>query len=144
MKLPVFILLIFWGTFSQAQSKLLTVVSNQDGAPAQLKKSQVKSIFLGETERWPNGNKIKIALFKPATNSGKTISKKLVDMSADDFAHYWEEQNFSGKNDRPQYFKNMNDMLVYVSETPGAIGIIDELPASSGFRFIQVDGKKSF
>ena len=138
------LLLVLAGLTTRAQNVSLTVISNLEGAPAQLKKSELKVIFLGERERWNNGNKIRIAFMKPGTPSGKNICKKIYDMSADDFAHYWEEQAFAGKVERPVYFKNAADLQAYVADNPGAIGIIDQAPTASNTQVVLIDGKRSF
>ena len=145
MKMLLMILLVMGVMSTRAQSVSLTVISNEEGAPAELKKSELKQIFRGGKERWSNGKRIKIALMKPNTTSAKNMCKKVFDISSDDFANYWEEQAFAGKADRPVYFKNVADLQAYVAENQGAIGIIDQAQAASqGIIVVSIDGKKSF
>lgn len=136
--------IVFVSMNAHSQKTMLTVISNQEGAPAELKKSELKYIFLGEKERWGNGSRIKIALMKPGSISGKQMCKKIFDMSEDDFANYWEEQSFAGKLRKPAYFKNITELQTYVSENPGAIGFIDQTPITSNIKIVLIDGKKSF
>ena len=74
---------------SGRKTEMLTVISNDKGAPAELKLSDLKSIFLGERQRWRNGNKISIALMKTSTPAGTYTCKKIYDMSSDDLKKFW-------------------------------------------------------
>jgi ABC-type phosphate transport system substrate-binding protein len=144
MRIVAIIIFIFVGMNSYAQGGTFTVISNQEGAPSQMKKSELRFIFLGEKERWNNGTKIKIALMKPNSPSGKIIAANILGMNSNDFAHYWEQQFFAGKGDLPVYFKNISDLQAYVASETGAIGIIDQTPTLTNTQVVLIDGKKSF
>src|SRR5437868_6222117 len=144
IRLVAVVSMMLFALSSHAQTVSLTVISNPDGAPAQLKKSELKTIFRGEKERWANGSRIKIALMKPNTPSGKNICKKVFDSNADDFAQYWEQQAFAGKVERPVYFKNAAELQAYVAENSGAIGITDQPMTGTNVQVVAVDGKKNF
>jgi hypothetical protein len=53
--------LLFLGLTSKAQDNSLTVISNPKGAPADLKMTELKSILMGEKQRWNDGTKVVIA-----------------------------------------------------------------------------------
>jgi len=76
-------LLLLAAQLTKSQNVPLTVISNQKGAPATLNLKELKSIFMGEKQRWHNGTKVVIALMKPNTETGKAISSKLYNMSSD-------------------------------------------------------------
>src|SRR5438067_13533832 len=75
---------IFLSMNARSQTEMLTVISNNKGAPAELKLSDLKSILLGVKQRWHNGNKISIALMKTSTPAGANTCKKIYDMSSDE------------------------------------------------------------
>ena len=64
-------LLLLVAHLAKSQNAQLTVISNQKGAPAALKLEELRSIFMGERQRWRNGTKVVIALMKPNTAIGK-------------------------------------------------------------------------
>ena len=65
------VLLLFFGINGMSQATTLTVISNQKGSPASLKFAELKSIFMGEKQRWRSGTKITIALMKTNTPAGR-------------------------------------------------------------------------
>ncbi len=114
------------------------------GVPAEMKQSELKSVLMGETQRWKNGKRVIIALMKTNTPIGKTTSSKVYDMSGDELNKYWLALVFQGKSQAPVFFTSVSDLQNYVSQNPGAIGIIDKPVASADIRSITVDGKSSF
>ena len=136
------IVFIFSSINARSQNEMLTVISNDKGAPAELKLSDLKSIFLGEKQRWRNGNKISIALMKTSTPGGAYICQKIYDMSSDELKKFWLALVFEGKADAPEFFNTTSELESFVAENPGAIGIIDQPPASADTRIVLIDGKK--
>lgn len=137
------VLLIFLSINAHSQTGMLTVISNDKGAPAELKLSDLKSIFLGERQRWRNGNKISIALMKTSTPAGMNICKRIYDMSSDDLKKFWLALVFEGKADAPAFFNTASELESFIAENPGAIGIIDQPPASADTHIVLIDGKKT-
>ena len=144
MRFLIIVLFMLAGIMGHAQSMSLTVISNQKGAPSEMKQSELKSIFLGEKQRWRNGNKIVIALMKTNTNAGKYVCEKIYDMSADELKKHWLALVFQGKAEAPAFFNSVSELQAFVSENPGSIGIIDQVPSGSGTQVVLIDGKRSF
>jgi ABC-type phosphate transport system substrate-binding protein len=136
-------LLLFLGTEVTAQVSPLTVISNENGSPSSLKFSELKSIFMGEQQRWRNGTRITIALMKTNTSAGKTTSKKVYGMSSDELNKFWLALVFQGKAAAPNFFNSAVDLENFVAQNPGAIGILDEVDANNDIKTIIVEGKKS-
>jgi hypothetical protein len=135
--------LVFLSLATHAQTENLTVISNEKGAPDQLKLSELKSILMGEKQRWRNGNKITIALMKTNTPAGTYTCKKIYDMSGDELKKFWLALVFQGKADPPEFFNSVAEIESFVAENPGAIGVIDQQPASADTRIVLIDGKKT-
>jgi len=133
---------IFLSMNARSQTEMLTVISNDKGAPAELKLSDLKSILLGEKQRWRNGNKISIALMKTSTPAGTYTCKRIYDMSSDELKKFWLALVFEGKADAPQFFNTTSELENFVAENPGAIGITDQPPASADTHIVLIDGKK--
>ena len=144
MKLSIFFTLLLFAGFARAQNASLTVISNPKGVPADLKMGELKSILLGERQRWASGKKVVIALMKTNTAVGKNTSERLYNMSPDEVKKFWLALVFQGKADAPTFFNSVGDLQSYVAENPGAIGVIDQpLPGNSA-NVVTVDGRKSF
>jgi hypothetical protein len=141
--ISVFLLLCV-GILATAQDNSLTVVANEKGAPAEMKMSELKSVLMGEKQRWSNGIKVVIVLMKTSTPVGTLVSKKVYDMSGDEVKGFWLKISFAGKGDAPKFCNTVEELLTYVSENPGAIGVLDKMTDTHDVKVVSVDGKKSF
>lgn len=128
----------------KAQQTTLSAIGNVSGVPAEMKQSELKAVLMGETQRWKNGKRVVIALMKTNTPLGKTTSSKVYDMSGDELNKYWLSLVFQGKSQAPVFFTSVTDLQNFVSQNPGAIGIIDKPIASAEIRSVIIDGKTSF
>jgi hypothetical protein len=57
---------------------------------------------------------------------------------------YWLAMVFQGKAEALLFLIPVGEVQAFVSENPGAIGIIDQVPTSSAIQVVLVDGKKTF
>ena len=135
---------MFYSIAGSAQQTTLAAIGNVSGAPAELKHSELKSVLMGETQRWKNGKRILIALMKTNTPLGKTTSSKIYDMSGDELNKYWLALVFQGKAQAPVFFTSVGELENYVAQNPGAIGIVDKPVATGEVRALLIDGKSSF
>ena len=133
----------FSGLAVKAQSPSLTVISNQNGSPSSMKFSELKSIFMGEQQRWRSGTKITIALMKTNTPAGKITSQKIYGMSSDELNKFWLALVFQGKAQAPNFFNSAGDLETFVAQNPGAIGILDQVTVNDEVKTVIVEGKKS-
>lgn len=142
-KLTFLVMFVFCGLAVRAQVPSLTVISNQTGAPSSLKFSELRSIFMGEQQRWHTGTKISIALMKTSTPAGKNTSAKVYGMSPDELNKFWLALVFQGKASAPSFFNSAADLENFVAQNPGAIGILDEVASNNDVKTVMVEGKKS-
>lgn len=142
-KITLVCLLFFSQLKVTAQVSLLTVITNSKGSPATMKFSELKSIFMGEQQRWKSGTKITIALMKANTPAGKNTSQKIYGMSSDELNKFWLALVFQGKAQAPNFFNSAADLENFVAQNPGAIGILDQASANDDIRTVMVEGKKS-
>jgi len=136
-------MLLLSGMQVYSQTQTLTVISNEKGAPTELKLAELKSIFKGEKQRWRDGNKITIAMMKTNTPVGAYTCKKIYDMNGDEVKKFWLALVFQGKADGPQFFSSITELESFVVDNPGAIGIIDPSQSSANTHVVLVDGKKT-
>lgn len=135
---------LFIALIGRAQQNTLTAIGNVSGVPAEMKKSELKSVLMGERQRWKNGNRVIIALMKTNTALGKTISSRVYDMSGEELNKYWLSLVFQGKAQAPIFFTSVTELQNFVAQNPGAIGIIDKPIVLDDLRSLVIDGKSSF
>jgi hypothetical protein len=141
--LCVVALLLLSAANAGAQASNLTVISNQKGSPESMKFSELKSIFMGEQQRWRSGIKVTIALMKANTLAGKNTSKKVYGMSGDELNKFWLALVFQGKAQAPSFFNSAAELENFVAQNPGAIGILDQVDPNEDIKTVMVEGKKS-
>jgi hypothetical protein len=132
------------GFGATAQDNLLYAISNTKGAPSELKLSELKSILKGEKQRWGDGTKIHIALMKTTTPVGQITCEKIYNMTGDKVKRYWLQLSFAGYADPPVFCNTAEELITFVSQNPGAIGILDNVSTSAEVKATSIDGKVSF
>lgn len=143
-KLAFFVLFLFFSTAVMCQETALVALGNQSGVPSMMKLSELKSVLMGEKQRWENGKRVIIALMKTSTPIGKATSSKIYDMSANELNKFWLALVFQGKAQAPNFFNSPNDLETFVAQNPGAIGILDKPMADPEIKSIMIDGQKTF
>jgi hypothetical protein len=141
--LPV-LLLVAVGFMTRAQDIQLTVIGNVTGVPSEMRFSELVSVLKGEKQRWNDGTKVTIYIMKTTTPIGQSTCKKIYKWSADKVKRYWLELSFSGKADAPTFCNTVEELESYVSQNPGAIGIVDRNSTTNGVKTILIDGKNPF
>ena len=136
----VIIIIICCNALASGQDMNLVVIANGKGVPPEMKMVQLKSTMRGEKLRWPDGSKVIIALLKSSTPIGINTSKKIYNMSANELNKYWLALVFQGKADAPNFFNSEGELEEFVSQTNGAIGVVNQPSASS--KTISIDGKR--
>ena len=132
----------FTPSFRPDQNSGIKVIANEKGAPGTMSMKELQAVFKGEKQRWGDGTKISIAFMKTNTTVGGETALKLLDMSGDQLNKFWLALVFQGKAKAPNFFSTAGDLENYVSQTPGAIGVVDG-QFSSKAKTVAVDGKKS-
>ncbi len=143
IKLTFVVLFLFCGSTVVAQVSSLIVISNQKGTPSSLTFSELKSIFMGEQQRWRSGTKITLALMRTNTPAGESTSLKIYGMSGNELNKFWYAMVFQGKAGAPNFFNSAVELENFVAQNPGAIGILDQVAGNDEIKTILVEGKKS-
>ena len=127
-----------------AQDTALVVIGSTTGVPAELKFSELKSVFKGEKQRWNDGTKVVIAMIKSTTPLGKIVSEKVYSMSGDEVRGFWAAISFAGKFDPPNVFNTAAEVETFVSQNPGSIAILNKATSTADTKTVLVSGKKTF
>ena len=129
---------------SSADEPSIMFIANEKGALTTLTMKELKSIFQGEKQRWPDGTKISIAFMKSSTPVGSATAKKVMNISGDQLNKLWLALVFQGKAKAPFFYGSASEVESYVSQNAGAIGVVEAGYQVKGVKVISIDGKKSF
>ena len=129
---------------TSAEDPSIMVIANEKGAPATLTMKELKAILQGEKNRWKDGTKISIAFMKSSTPVGSATAKKVMNISGDQLNKMWLALVFQGKAKAPLFYGSSAEVDTYVSQNPGAIGVVEAGYQVKNVKVISIDGKKSF
>jgi len=141
--LPV-LLLLAAGLITKAQDIPLTVIGNVTGVPSALKYADLVSVMKGQRQRWGDGTKVSIYLMRTTTPVGESTCKRVYNMSGDRVKKYWLLQTLGFKADAPVFCNDVEELERYVSQNPGAIGVMDKASNQAGVKVLLIDGKSTF
>jgi len=122
-----------------AESAGFKVVVNGASTMTEIDVGNLSRIYLKETASWPDGSEAVPVDMAPDTGLRKKFSKAVHGRKVAAIKSYWQRQIFSGKGVPPMEFSSEEDLLFFVSETPGAIGYVsDSTPLTSGVNELRV------
>jgi ABC-type phosphate transport system substrate-binding protein len=113
---------------------MAVVVSKQNGVGA-VSSAQLSRIFLIETKKWPDGKSIQVVLHK--ASNGETVTLQRLNKMAAQQWHHW----IAAHKDTLTLVDSDDDVLNYVENSPGAIGLVDVRSVNDHVNIIRVDGK---
>ncbi|HEX3107313.1 MAG TPA: hypothetical protein VHQ22_22955 [Terriglobales bacterium] len=113
---------------------MAVVVSKQNGVSA-VSSAQLSKIFLVETKKWADGKNIQVVLHRASNGEAITL-QRLNKMSAQQW-HNW----IGAHKDSLTLVDSDEDVLNYVENTPGAVGLVDVRSVNDHVTVVRVDGK---
>ena len=118
----------------------LTIIGSNESVPDEMSLNLLRSVLLGEKQRWNDGKTIKIALMKTSTPVGLNTCKKIYDMTGNELNKYFLALVFQGKVKAPTFFNSQDELEKYIAHTPGAIGVGQKI-TDNQIKTVRVDGK---
>jgi hypothetical protein len=131
---------ILLSSLAKAQDHV-TIIANVESVPAEMDFSKLQSVLKGEQMRWSDGTKVKIALMKTNTEVGALTSERIYKMTGNELNKYFLALVFQGKVKAPAFFNSESELEAYISQTPGAIGVIQNT-GNDQVKIVVIDGKK--
>ncbi|MDQ2773751.1 MAG: hypothetical protein M3Y57_02315 [Acidobacteriota bacterium] len=119
----------------------LAVIVNKQTAVLALTSRDLRGMLLGQTEHWPNGQKVVVASLPIELPETKLLLKQICGMSEGDFKRYFMQLAFQGKAvSAPHILKSPAAIKALVGATPGALGIIPAHDVDSAVNVVSLDG----
>lgn len=106
------------------QSAEYVLIVNKDNPISSLTRSEVKKIFLGKKNYWPDGQRIDVLLLKNSDVHHDFVYEVL-NKSPRQLSMYWKQVLFSGAGIPPKTFTDPESLKALVASDPKAIGYID-------------------
>ena len=109
----------------------LSVIVNGSISVDQMSLTTLKASFKGQKVRWGDRMKIRLALMKTSTTTGKLTAENVMGMTGSEMDKFYLTLVFQGKITAPKFFTSESDLSDYVSSTAGAMGIVSKANASN-------------
>ncbi|SCA62530.1 Uncharacterized protein SCG7109_AB_00210 [Chlamydiales bacterium SCGC AG-110-M15] len=119
----VFLLLLCLFSSSSTFAEGLIFITHPDTKEDSLRVKDISLIFTGKMRFWGSGVKIVPCL----TDSGKvknSLVEDYIGMTPGRFNMYWKRIIFTGHGRPPKTFKTEKEIIFFVKDTPGALGVI--------------------
>jgi ABC-type phosphate transport system substrate-binding protein len=138
MKAKWAVLLIAAAILSSAAARAqVLIIANSSVTADSASKSELRSVFTGESSRLKDGSHVKPVLLKEGPAHTAFVSGDL-SMSEAGLLICWRQQVFSGQSTMPRSFASEAEEVAYIAQTPGAIGYIGTSTPHDGVKVIEV------
>jgi ABC-type phosphate transport system substrate-binding protein len=123
-----------WGGIAQ-QTDLgqLEFAANVKGVKS-LTSKEVVQIFRNGRSLWASGEKVIIVLPANKSDIAESVAKNLYGGSVTAMQKFWLALVFQGRANPPVFLQSTDEIMMYISKHPGAIGVIpkgsDDIPES--------------
>jgi len=107
-----------------AMADVVAVVSAKNSVTA-LNKSQLADIFLGKTNRFPDGTQAAPIDQAEGSAARDEFYNRIVGKTAAQIKAYWSKIIFTGRGQPPPTVSSAAEMKKRISENPAAIGYLD-------------------
>lgn len=146
MNKRIFWLVIFCLTFSalmiinpdKAQSETIYIFANKNVTDSSLSQADIQNIYLGKKDKWDNNQGINFTALSQG-DCYETFIRQLVGRTPFQFQNYWKKQIFTGKGQPPRGFDAHDELVDYVSRTPGAIGFSCTPPDTGRVKILTIE-----
>jgi len=100
------------------------IIGNQGLSVSQLSVDQLKDIYLGKKLFWDTNVRILPAYLDFSFSSSQEFLTEVLGLGANQFLDYWRRKLFSGRGIPPKRLNNVQEILEYVQNHPGSIGVV--------------------
>ena len=98
----------------------------------------LERIFLGKKTRWNDDLDVVPVMLKDGPVHDEFVEEHL-DRSVSRFVTYWKQALFTGRGVPPRSFATEDELIFFVSRTPGAVGYVSDGTPVDGVRIIAVE-----
>ncbi len=121
-----------------ARATDLVIIAHKDVPFDSLTVAQVKKIWLGKTRKI-NGAAVMPADLPKGTPAREMFYGNIVGKTEAQLSAYWMKIVFSGKGTPPKIFNTSDDILGWVSTTPGALAYLEEDAVNDSVKTIALE-----
>ena len=120
----------------------LAIVVNVSNPVQDLSFVELRRIFLGEKNHWPNGRRITLVMMEPGTAERKAALHDICHMNDDDFRKNFLQRLFTGEAlVSPKTLASPVGVRKFIFNVPGAIGYVRSTDVDASVKVLRIDGR---
>jgi hypothetical protein len=126
----------------EAAVETVAIVTHPDAPVSDLTFEQLRSIFLGEQQFWPDRSRITILMRAPVAPERDVVLRRVYQMDEDRYRQYWIAKMFRAEvpsGPKAVFSSDMTRDLVTV--IPGAIAFMPESAVTPDLKVLRIDGR---
>src|SRR5579859_714175 len=118
------------------------VIASPEVAVSNLTIADLRKLFLGDKQFWTTKLCVALLIRAPVARERAVVLWNICKMSEAQFGQYWIGKTMRAECTRtPQQFTSNQQALNLVSNTPGAIAIVNAGQVPAGMKVLSVEGK---
>ncbi|HEX8695117.1 MAG TPA: hypothetical protein VF746_22080 [Longimicrobium sp.] len=104
--------------------------------------AQLRRIFLGEQQFWPDRQRVTLLMRAPVAAEREMVLRQIYRMTEAQFRQYWIAKIFRAEATSGPQIVYSNDMArELVTSVPGAITFVPAAAVRPGMRMVRIDGR---
>lgn len=132
-------LILCLGLLFAGQSQAVSIIVNPSVPAAELSTRELRAIYTMRLDRWANGDEIQVFVLPKQSPIHQQFSKKVLQALPHQLQAVWYRLVYSGMGRAPTEVQDEQEMLERVSQTPGAIGYLENADEVSGVQVVDVE-----
>ena len=109
----------------RAAEAAIHILANEAVKTQTLSPAQVRLIFAGRTQFWPNGERVKVFVLHASNPIHTEFCRNVLQIYPYQLERIWQRNTYSGQGDAPIIVNSIEDMVAKVAATPGSIGYVN-------------------
>ncbi len=120
----------------------LAFIVNKSNPVENMTYPEVRKIFLGGRERWPNGRKVTVVMQEEGQEERQAVLRLVYRMSESEYKRYALHAAYAGNPEgAPRLLSTPTGVIKFVSFVPGAIGYVCAGEVDDSVKALKIDGR---
>lgn len=115
------------------------IIANADVSISSIDRNRVRLIFTMRINQWSDQQPVSVFVLPDDAPLHREFAKGALGVFPYQLRQTWDRQVFSGTGQAPLQVASEAEMIQRVSQTPGAIGYVEQPPTTPGLKVIEVE-----
>ena len=137
--ITAFFCVVLASPFGLGPAQAQQMIVNADVAISSIDRNRARLIFTMRINQWSDQQPVSVFVLPDDAPLHREFAKSALGVFPYQLRQTWDRQVFSGTGQAPLQVASEAEMIQRVSQTPGAIGYVEQPPTVSGLKVIEVE-----